>query len=216
VRHEDEGDAELALELLQLDLHLLAELEVEGAEGLVEQQDLGTDDHRAGEGDALALPAGELGRSTVGDVVEAHGREGLAGAAATLGLADPAHAQPVRDVLEHAHVREERVVLEDGVDVALEGCRARDVATGELHRAAGRLLEAGHETQHRGLARPGRSEHREELAVGDLEVDAVDGTDVAEVLLEPGQADRGGGAGAAHRSPSAGVPTPCAPGREGW
>src|SRR5207249_4894904 len=38
VGDEDEGDADLALELLELDLHLLAQLEVECAEGFVEQQ----------------------------------------------------------------------------------------------------------------------------------------------------------------------------------
>ena len=38
VRHEDEGDADVALDRLELDLHLLAQLEVQGAERLVQQQ----------------------------------------------------------------------------------------------------------------------------------------------------------------------------------
>ena len=45
---------------LELDLHLLAQLEVEGAERLVEEQHPGPVDERAGEGDALALAAGQL------------------------------------------------------------------------------------------------------------------------------------------------------------
>ena len=40
VGDEDEGDADVALDLLELDLHLAAQLEVEGAERLVEQQHL--------------------------------------------------------------------------------------------------------------------------------------------------------------------------------
>ena len=56
----DEGDADLLLDRLQLDLHLLAQLQVERAQRLVEQQDLGLVDDRAGERDALLLPAGEL------------------------------------------------------------------------------------------------------------------------------------------------------------
>ena len=60
VGDEDEGDAELALQRLQLDLHLLAELEVERAERLVEQQHLRPVDQRAGERHALALAAGKL------------------------------------------------------------------------------------------------------------------------------------------------------------
>ena len=38
VRHVDERDPDLALDALELDLHLLAQLEVERAERLVEQQ----------------------------------------------------------------------------------------------------------------------------------------------------------------------------------
>ena len=45
---------------LQLLLHLLAQLEVERAERLVEQQHLRLVDERAGERHALALAAGEL------------------------------------------------------------------------------------------------------------------------------------------------------------
>ena len=57
VRHVDEGDADLLLDLLQLDLHLLAKPQVKGAERLVEEQDAGPIDQRAGERDALALAA---------------------------------------------------------------------------------------------------------------------------------------------------------------
>ena len=61
VRHVHERDAHLALDPLQLDLHLLAELEVERPERLVEQEHLGLVDDRAGQRHALALAPGELG-----------------------------------------------------------------------------------------------------------------------------------------------------------
>ena len=57
VRHVDERDPDLALDRLELDLHLLAELEVERAERLVEQEHLRAVDDRAREGDALTLAA---------------------------------------------------------------------------------------------------------------------------------------------------------------
>ena len=41
MRHVDERDADLALDPLQLDLQALPQLQVEGAQGLVEQQHLG-------------------------------------------------------------------------------------------------------------------------------------------------------------------------------
>ena len=72
---------------LQLDLHLLAQLEVEGAERLVEEQHLGAVDERPGEGDALALAAAELVRLAVAEPRQAHRLEHLAGPPAALGLA---------------------------------------------------------------------------------------------------------------------------------
>ena len=57
VGHEDERDPDLALDPLELDLHRLAELEVEGGEWLVEQQRAGQVDERSGQGDPLLLAA---------------------------------------------------------------------------------------------------------------------------------------------------------------
>ena len=56
----DEGDPDLLLDPLELDLQALAQLQVEGAERLVEEQHLRQVDDRAGERDALLLAAGEL------------------------------------------------------------------------------------------------------------------------------------------------------------
>ena len=69
-------------------------------------------------------------------------------------LLDP---QAVLHVAEHVHVREQRVVLEDGVDVAVERRPAGDVLAAEEDPARGRLLEARDHPQHRGLARAGRA-----------------------------------------------------------
>ena len=53
---------DLVLDPLELDLHLPTQLEVEGAERLVEQQHLGLVDQGPGQRDALLLATGELGR----------------------------------------------------------------------------------------------------------------------------------------------------------
>ena len=57
---DDEGQAEVVLEVAQLELGLLAELPVERAERLVEEQHLRLLGERAGERHPLALAAGEL------------------------------------------------------------------------------------------------------------------------------------------------------------
>ena len=86
VGDEDEGDAELALQLLQLALHLLAQLQVERAQRLVEQQHAGLVDQRARQGHALALAAGQLHR--VARAIAAEGDHGqrLFGRAVALGF----------------------------------------------------------------------------------------------------------------------------------
>ena len=74
------------------------------------------------------------------------------------------------------------------------GGQAGDVLAAELDGARGRLLEAGDHPQHGRLARPGRAEHREELAGADLKVGAGDGDDrrgPGELLAQAPQADRG-------------------------
>ena len=109
---------------LQLFLHVLAQLQVERAERLVEQQHLGLVDQRAGERHALALAAGKLARPARAVAGQPHQLERLLGGLAPLGLADALDHQPVGDVVEHVQMREQRIVLEDGVDVAPIGRNA--------------------------------------------------------------------------------------------
>ena len=78
VRHVDERGARALLEVLQLELHLLAELQVERAQRLVEQEGGGPVHERAGERDPLLLAAGELRRTPVLHAVELHGADHLA------------------------------------------------------------------------------------------------------------------------------------------
>ena len=56
----DRGDAELALDAAELELHLLAQLAVERGERLVEQQEVRLEHQRPGDRHALLLAAGEL------------------------------------------------------------------------------------------------------------------------------------------------------------
>lgn len=78
----------------------------------------------------------------VAEAFEPHARQGLAGPRQPLGLGNLADLQAVGDVLFQRHMREERVVLEDGVHIPLEGGEAGHVPPGELDGAAGGQLEA--------------------------------------------------------------------------
>ena len=66
VGDQEDRHAEAALQDFQLGAHLTAQLGVQVAEGLVEEQDLRFEHQAAREGDALLLAAAELGRRTLG------------------------------------------------------------------------------------------------------------------------------------------------------
>ena len=130
VRDVHEGQPDLGLDPLDLDLHRAAQLQVESAERLVEQQHLGTVDQGPGEGDALLLAAGELGRLLARLGVELDEVEHLADL--LVDLLALATAQPEGDVLVDVEVREQRVVLEDRVDRSPVGLVPGDVLAAEV------------------------------------------------------------------------------------
>ena len=105
-----------------------------------------------------------------------------------LHLLGAAPAQTERDVLEDVEVREQRVVLEDGVDRPPVRLGVGDVLVAEVDPPGGRLLEPGHHPQRRRLAASGRAEQREERALRDGQVEVVDGGERAERLGDAGQA----------------------------
>src|SRR5262249_16086372 len=115
------------------------------------------------------------------------------------------HPQAVLDVLLDVHVREERVVLEDRVDVAVERGPGRDVLSRELDRPCVGPLEARDHAKGRRLAVTGRAEQREELALTDVQVDPVDGPTLSVLLEQAPDADVGDGASRWRQAPPPGA-----------
>jgi hypothetical protein len=191
VCHVDEGDSDLLLDSLQLDLHLLSQLEVEGAERLVQEENLRPVDDRPCQGDALALTARELARLALAKARQLNHRESVVHTFATLCLRNLPDAESVLDVFGDGHVRKERVVLEDRVDVPVVWGKTRDVRPAKINPSVIRLLEARHKAQGGCLSGPRRPEQGEELADGDLEIDAVHGDHVAEALTDGFEPDVG-------------------------
>src|SRR5690606_38845060 len=91
-----------------------------------------------------------------------------------LGLGHATYPQPVGHVLEHGHVRIERVVLEHHRHVAITRLQSADVALADVDAASRQGLEPRDASQQRGLATARRSDDHDELAVGDLQVDRLD------------------------------------------
>ena len=167
---EQEGDAGLALEGFEFEAHLLAQFGIEGGEGLIEQEHIGLEHEGAGEGDALAFAAGELGGAALFLAGEADEGDGFADAA--FDFRDAVALEAEFDIGAGGEVGEEGVVLEDGADVAFVGRVVVDGLAIEQHIAGGGLFETGDEAEGGGLAAAGGSEEGEEGAARDGERDA--------------------------------------------
>lgn len=183
----DERDADLGLDALELQLHLAAQLQVEGAERLVEEEHLRVVDQGAGDGDALLLAAGQLVRLALREVAELNELQHVVDL--LLHRLDAAPAQTEGDVLGDVQVREERVALKDGVDGPLVRGQVGDVPAAERDGAGGGLLQPRDHPQGGGLAAAGRSEQGEEGALGDGQVERLDGGEGTVRLADPGEAD---------------------------
>jgi len=147
--------------------------------GFVEQEDARLGDGGAGERDALLLAAGELRRETVGEFGEPdflhHGVGGLA----ALGLGDAAHLQRKGDIVAHVQMGEQRIGLEHHGGAARHRRQADDVVAADQNLAGGRIVMPRDHAQDRGLAAARWAEQAAIGAVGNLEIDAVDGVDEA-------------------------------------
>ena len=192
VGHVHERDPDLLLEGLELELHLLAQLEVQRAQRLVEEQHGGVVDQRPGQRDALLLAARELPGPALLVAGQAHELEGLAHAPRLVGLGGALPLpQAVAHVLGHVHVREQGVMLEHGVHVAVVGRHPRDRLAREVDLARGGLLEPRDHAQGRGLAAAGGSQEGVEGAPLDREVHRVDRGHIAEPLGDARDPDVG-------------------------
>ncbi len=149
----------------ELGAHRGAQLGVEVRQRLVEQERPRLAHQRAADRDALALAARELRRAAAHQGLQAEHRRQLVHAPRHLLARRAALAQAEGEVLAHAHVRIQRVVLEDHRDVAVRRGDRGHVAVPD-HDAPGarpsraRRSAAAASTCHSPTGRPGPSARR--------------------------------------------------------
>src|SRR5207302_9645124 len=170
----DEGRVERPVLLLKLDAGLYAELGVEVAQGLVEEEDLRLADDGATQGDSLALAAGELAWLALQQRVELEDAGGVTDPAVDLRPIGAAHLEPERHVVVDGHVGIERIALKDHRDVTVARRYVVDDAVADLDLALGDVLEPGQHPQGRRLATAGGPDQDHELGVPYLQRKGVD------------------------------------------
>ena len=184
---EEDGRA-LAVERRDLLPDRLAADRVEAGGRLVEEQHLRLVDERRGEVEAPAHAARVGADAAVGGLRSSPTRSISASPRRSASRADQAVQRRLQaDQLAAGHQRVERRLLQRDADRAADvGGVGDDVVAGDPGAAAGRAQQRGQHPHGGRLAGAVGAEEGVDLAVGDLEVDAVDGPDPArELAFEP-------------------------------
>src|SRR6516165_2384586 len=105
-----------------------------------------------------------------------------------LAPADPGNHEPEGNVLVHCHVRPHSIVLEHHAHVPTLRGRHRvgrgELPTADVDGASIRRKKSGERAQHCRLAASRRSQERDELLFGDVEIDVLQRLESAEYLVK--------------------------------
>jgi hypothetical protein len=132
----------------------------------------------------LALTARELPWLTIEEILETKCRGGFQRAPLPFFARHSPLTQGELDVPSHRHVRVEGVALEHHGDVAILGSDVVDYGVPDREGPMGHVFETSHHTQGGGLPAPRWTQEDQELTIGDLQVEVVDGGDVPEGLAD--------------------------------
>ena len=173
VRHIDKRDTQPLLDVLQLGLHILAQLEIQRRQRLVEQQHTRVVRQRTGDGDALLLTAGQCGHAAFFKALEVDQRQHLLHDLAYLRIRFLLQTRSECHVFKHIQMRKQRVTLEDRVDLPFVRRHIVDAFSVKKDIAAVRCDEAADDPQRSRLAAAGRAEQRDKFSIVDAEVKPV-------------------------------------------
>ncbi|MNN49510.1 hypothetical protein D3C81_1640380 [compost metagenome] len=179
MRDQQHGRAGLHEHLLQLLPDEQRHLEVERGERFVEEQHLGPGRQRPHDRRGLLLPAGQLVRVAVQVELHVEGRHQLRHAPVHLGLAAALQQERIGDVVDGPHPREHRlaVVLEH-----VANARVLERLAVEQDLAPVDRNQPRDHVDQRALAAAVGAEHRDDLALRDVQVEVLVQRPAGEVL----------------------------------
>ena len=182
MRYVHGGDPKPALQAPDLDAHVRPERSVEIGERLVEEEDRGLSNHRPAHGHTLALASGQLLRLAIQQRVDAEHLGGPRNPLSDLLSGCLPETKAQREVLAHRHVRVERIVLKHHRHITGTRGQGGHVLISDTDRPGRHRLETGQHAQNGRLAAARAPHEHQELTVGDLQVEVLDHSGVAEPL----------------------------------
>ena len=169
----NKGNVHFTLQALELQLHFLAQFEIQRTKGFVQQQDLRLVHQTAGNGNTLLLTTGHLADAAALEAFQAHDFQHIAHLTADGLFVQLFQTQAKGHVLEHIQVREQCILLENGVHRALIGRHAGDILAFQQHFAGIRLQKTRDQAQSGGFAAAGGTQQGHELFVMDVQIQPI-------------------------------------------
>ena len=160
----DKGGAKVGLQLLELNFHVLTQLQIQGTQGLVEQQQRGFEHQAACNRHPLLLPTRELVDALVLGTGKAHPLQHRADTPRDVGFGQAAPRQAIANVFADRHHGKQRQVLEHHVHRALVWRHSPHAVAADADVPGIGAHETGNHAQQRGLATARRAEDREKAA----------------------------------------------------
>ena len=182
VGDEDEGDADFALQQLQLALHFQAQVGVERGERFIEQQQTGPVDQRPGQRHTLLLSSADLPGKVPGEAFHADFFQGLVDPRGHLSAGTAPHPQAIGHVVKDAHVGKKRVALEDGMDGTAMGRHGIETLAVKQNASRGRFFKTRQNAQQCGFAGAALAQQSKKLALLYVERNGCEHGVLAEAL----------------------------------
>ena len=189
----DDAGADFGVQAAEFLAHLYAQGGVEVRQRFVEEEDFGVAHEGAADGDALALATAERFGFSIEVVFELQQARGGADAAVDLGGRDFGELEAEAHVFVDAHVRVERVRLEDHGDFALGWWDFVDAIAVYEDFSRADFFKAGDHAQQGRFAATRRTEEDAEFPSFYAEVDRVDDLGCVEVFVDVAKIDGGHG-----------------------
>ncbi len=173
VSNVERGHTKLPLQFADLDPHLHPQLGVEIGQRFVEQEHRRLAHDGAAHRDPLPLPAGQRARLAVEVVRQLQHLRRRGHAVGDFRLGHACDFQPIGHVVEHAHMRIERVVLEHHGDVAIHRLDLVHAVAADADIARRHGLQPCNHAQQRRFPATGWADDDDEFAIRHVDADAV-------------------------------------------
>ena len=173
VRHVDHRRLEALVEFRDFRAHLNAHLGIEIRERLVEEKNLRLAHDGATDRNALTLATGKGLRPAIEKLLDAQDARSFQDALLDLRFRILSQFQTECHVVVDAHMRVERVVLENHRDVTVFRRKIVDALVANQDIALRDLFETGDHSQGRRLSTARRADENDELPVGNLKAEIL-------------------------------------------